>query len=89
MKRLINRLLFKYVHQQWNIAIADRNDDLTLSNIKWMRHDYSDRWFADPFILDEIENTYIVLAEEYLRDERKGRLARLTVAKDDCTLLKK
>lgn len=88
MKRLINRLLFKYVHQQWNIAIADRNDDLTLSNIKWMRHDYSDRWFADPFILDEIEDTYIVLAEEYLRDERKGRLARLSVAKDDCSLLK-
>jgi len=88
MKKLINRLLFKFVHQQWNIGIADRNDDLTLSNIKWMRHHYSDRWFADPFIVDETVDSYIILVEEFLRDEHKGRLARLTVSKSDCTLMR-
>jgi len=87
MKRLIKKFLFKYVHRDWNIAVADMGEDLVPVNIKWMKHDYKDRWFADPFIVDEIETEYIVLAEEYLRDTGRGRLAKLTVSKDDCRLI--
>ena len=88
MTGLIRRLLFKYVHQQWNIAIADIGDDLVPKSIRWMQHDYTDRWFADPFIIDETEDNYIVLVEEYLRDSQKGRLARLTLSKKDFCLIK-
>lgn len=88
MKHLINKFLFNFVHERWNIGIAERNDDLTLSNVKWMRHSYNDRWFADPFIVDETEDVYVILVEEFLRDEHKGRLAKLTISKYDCTLLK-
>lgn len=88
MKKLIKKILFRYVYQNWNIAIADIDGDLMPINIKWMMHNYKDRWFADPFIVDESATEYIILAEEYLQDTRRGRLARLTVSKNDCRLLK-
>ena len=84
---VIKRLLQKYVYQDWNIAIAEMNDDFSLSNIKWMKHSYKDRWFADPFIIADTEDSYTILVEEYLHSTRRGRLARLTVSKTDCTLL--
>lgn len=87
MKSYINKILFKYVHRQWNIAIAEYDSDLNPVNIKWMKHNYKDRWFADPFIIDETVNTFIILAEEYMRDDRKARLAKLIVTKDDCKLI--
>ena len=86
--KLIRRLLNKYVYQIWYIAIADIGNDLEPKNIKWMKHDYKDRWFADPFIIDETEHHYIVLAEEFIYATRLGRLARLTIDKDTCRLVK-
>lgn len=86
--KLIKKLLHKYVYQDWNIAIAEKKEDLSLHNIKWLKHTYKDRWFADPFIIDETEDAYIVLVEEYMHSTRRGRLARLTVSKTSCILLK-
>ena len=88
MKDIIHKFLFKYAYQQWNIAIADIGKDLKPANVQWMKHDYTDRWFADPFILGESEDNYIVLVEEFLRDALKGRLARLTLSKEDFHLVK-
>ncbi len=87
MKGLLNRLLFKFIHQQWNIAIAERDNNLRLKNIHWIKHSYSDRWFADPFIISESRDSYIVLVEEFMRDSKKGRLARLTISKGDFRIL--
>lgn len=86
--RIIRKILQRYVLQDWNIAIAKRNDDLSLKNIRWMKHNYNDRWFADPFIIDDTGDAYIILVEEYMHATRIGRLARLTVSKKDCCLLK-
>lgn len=88
IKHTIKELLYKYVYQNWNIAIATKNDDLSLKNIKWMKHSYKDRWFADPFIIDDTEDAYVVLVEEFMHSTRQGRLARLTVSKDSFSLLK-
>lgn len=71
----------------WNIAIADYSDDFIPRNIKWLKHSYKDRWFADPFIISETENTYTILVEEMILANNKGRIARLTVTKDECKLL--
>jgi len=87
IKSIIRKFLIRYVYQDWNIAIADIADDLTPANIKWMKHEYKDRWFADPFIISEHTHTYIILAEECMHDTQKGRLARLTVTKDECRLV--
>jgi len=88
MRGLIRRFLFKYIYQQWNIAIADIGEQFIPKNIKWMKHDYTDRWFADPFIIEETDEYYIVLVEECMRDTQKGRLARLTLSKEDFRLVK-
>lgn len=85
---LIRKFLFKYIHDSWNIGIADIGDDLSPLNIKWMKHDYKDRWFGDPFFIGQTKDAYLILVEEFFRDNRKGRLARLTVDKEDCRLLK-
>lgn len=87
MKKCINHFIFNNIHCHWNIAITDFCEDLSLHNTRWMKHNYRDRWFADPFIIDETSDTFVILAEEFMRDERKGRLARLTVNKTDCVLL--
>ncbi len=87
MRKLINNFLFKFVHQQWNIAIAERSSDLRLTNIHWVQHSYLDRWFADPFIISESSESYTVLVEEFMRDTKKGRIARLTISKSDYRIL--
>ena len=87
MKSLLNKLIFNNIHRHWNLAIADIDDELNPYNIKWMKHEYNDRWFADPFIISETVDTFIILAEEYMCDDRKARLAKLTVSKNDCKLL--
>ena len=87
MKSILNRFIFNYIHRHWNIAIASIDSELDPNNIKWMKHIFKDRWFADPFIINETDDTLIILAEEYMRDDRKARLAKLTVTKDDCILL--
>lgn len=86
IRKFIRKLLFKLVYQQWNIAIAEVGEDFIPVNIRWMKHDYTDRWFADPFIVDESRDSFIILAEEYMRDTSKGRLVRLTLSKTDCRL---
>lgn len=88
MNKIINRLIFRYFHKQWCIAIANINDNLELSNIRWMKHNYTDRWFADPFIISETHDNYVILAEEKMMEQRKARIARLLVSKKDCKLIK-
>lgn len=85
---IIRRFLHKYIYQDWNIAVCDIADDFTPINVKWMKHRYRDRWFADPFIIEEDKEHFIILAEECLLEEGKGRIARLTVTKDECELIK-
>ena len=83
---LMRRLLFSQIHQNWNIALADVGEDFRPVNVRWMRHGYTDRWFADPFIVGETLDEYVILVEEYLRDTGRGRIARLTIDKNDCVL---
>lgn len=87
MKHILYKFVFKYIHRHWNIAIADLDAELNPQNIRWMKHNYDDRWFADPFIIAENQDSFIVLAEEFMRDSHKARIAQLTVTKEDCTLI--
>lgn len=71
----------------WNIAFCELGKDLYPAHIRWMKHDYSDRWFADPFFLDETPDTFVILAEEYLERYHRGRICKLIVEKTDCRLV--
>lgn len=76
----------KIIEAEWNIAIADLGDGCRPVNLRWMRHTCRDRWFADPFLLQETPDSYIILAEEYLKAAKKGRICRLAVSKSDFCL---
>lgn len=76
--------LRKYNYNRWNLAFFDERDldDVITgdySNVHWMKYDYRDRWFVDPFILLADENIITVLAEELEYKTNKGRIAKLIV----------
>jgi len=49
--------------------------------VKWIKHNYRDRWFADPFILDVNDKEIIVLVEEWYDPIKRGRISRLVIDK--------
>lgn len=49
--------------------------------VAWLKHSYSDRWFADPFILDISDTEIRVLVEEWYDPIQRGRISRLTIDK--------
>lgn len=65
--------LKKLILQRWNIGFTETPLGEILAGepieYRWMRHNYENRWFADPFLLDVKEDAYIVLAEDF-EDER-------------------
>lgn len=57
-----------------DIADVIKSDKL---NIHWMKHSYTDRWFADPYLLEVTDKQIVVLVEEFCYKLRKGRIADL------------
>lgn len=57
-------------------------------DVKWLKHKYRDRWFADPFILDSTETHIVLLVEEFFYDNQKGRIAKLTINKKNYKIVK-
>lgn len=55
--------------------------------VKWLKHHYKDRWFADPFILDVSASRIRILVEEYFYATEKGRISMLTIDKNKFSLL--
>ncbi len=74
----------------WQIAFADNTleDIVDGSPLKLhvMEHDYKDRWFADPFILDVTDTEILLLVECVTDDTRRGRIALLNVDKESYKL---
>lgn len=70
---------------KYNIGFADNKLKDIINGepirVNWMKHQYKDRWFADPFILDITDNDYIVLVEEWYNPIRRGRISKLIVDK--------
>ncbi len=74
----------------WNLGfVTDNVADVIYSdhlNIHWMKHDYKDRWFADPYLLEVTDNHIVVLVEEFCYKIRKGRIAKLVISRPDYVL---
>lgn len=74
----------------WNLGFIDEDvADVIKSdrlNIHWMKHDYKDRWFADPYLLEVTETQIVVLVEEFSYKIRKGRIAKLVISRPDFVL---
>ena len=86
----LNSLYQRIVQVAWNIAFIEEHPEDVLKgcplHFKLMSHPFTDRWYADPFILS-VDNTHIdLLAEEYILKEKKGNIVRLTVKRKDFSL---
>lgn len=75
---------------RYNIGFADNKLEDIINGepirVNWIKHNYKDRWFADPFILDVTEKDYIVLVEEWYDPIYRGRISKLIVDRTDFTL---
>jgi len=56
--------------------------------LRVMKHDYTDRWFADPFILGVNSNQISLLVEEMFRDTQHSRISRLDINRETMMLEK-
>ena len=78
--------VYKYcVKHKWEIGFVKNSIEDILAGqrleVWWVKHDYKDRWFADPFILS-VDNNYItLLVEEFYDPIRLGRIAKLVIDK--------
>lgn len=87
-------MLEKFLLGVWNVGIIENTAEKVISNpqnvkIRWMKHHYRDRFFADPFLLDVDENNYYILAEEFPFYDSIGYISLLTVDKKSMKLLNK
>lgn len=77
----------------WNIGFIEESVEVSLNSndpvtIQWLKHDYTDRWFADPFILDVDEENLYVLVEDFVRSKNKAGISLLTIDRKNYKLKK-
>jgi hypothetical protein len=59
----------KFLLGIWNVGIVESSIGDVFKNpskmkIRWVQHNYRDRFFADPFLYDQDTNYYYFLVEE-------------------------
>lgn len=81
LKSSIRAFVDRNTSAVWDIAIAKFDESLNISEVNWIRNDFQDRWFADPFILQDSEKETILLVEDYVYGSFKATLSKLVVDK--------
>lgn len=71
-------------YSNWNIGFCEQTPeelirDKRLKPVKWLKHSYKDRWFADPFIYKVTEGEIIVFVEECPMENPKGIICELVI----------
>lgn len=75
------------LHYTWDIAYCDLSDcqfidgDVVLQNLHYVRNPFKNKWFADPFIIEEDDRWLHLLVEEYDSTVKRGRIAHIVVDK--------
>lgn len=82
----LNNKITNYIKEtKYNIGFIDGDLQSIMEGrpikVNWMKHNYKDRWFADPFILDVTDDEIIVLVEEWYDPIQRGRISKLTINK--------
>lgn len=79
----VKKIYERIVRDRWEIGFVEGGLDAVMEQgplkVNWLKHGFTDRWFADPFILDVSEETIQVLVEEFEYRTAKGRIALLEV----------
>lgn len=79
--RLLSYILY---NQNWNIGFIEQTPENLIENqqlgkVQWMKHQYKDRWFADPFILKVTQDEIVIFVEECKIKQPKGILCELVI----------
>lgn len=81
----VKKLLKTLILQRWNIGFTETPLEDILAGkpiqYRWMQHQYTGRWFADPFLLDVTKDAYIVLAEDFEDSRGYAVISKLVVDK--------
>lgn len=84
----------KFLLGVWNVGIIEQPigrifKDEKIPEIRWMKHKYRDRFFADPFLYKQDDHYYYVLAEEFVFYENIGKISLLKIDKSTMKLISK
>lgn len=71
-------------NQYWNIGFCEQTPeelirDKQLKPVRWLKHSYRDRWFADPFIYKVTDSEIAVFVEECPMENPKGIICELVI----------
>lgn len=85
---MILKIKQKIMHYSWDLAYGAYDEKITrdsLVGIKLniVKNPFTNKWFADPFILGEDTHSIQFLVEEFDYSVGRGRIARLLVDKGD------
>lgn len=77
--------------QYWNIGFCEQTPEefvreKKLRPVKWLKHPYHDRWFADPFIYRVTEREIVVFVEECPLENPKGIICELVIDRETMRL---
>lgn len=88
-------LINKFRIQTYNIGFITKPvkeivmNGILSGDIVWVKHNYKDRFFADPFLWYRDKDHYFVLCEEMTFWEQKGVISLLKIRKDSCELVER
>ena len=88
----MNKILKKLSLFNYNIGFFDYDSKKLLRgecSVAWLRHPYTDRFFADPFILSVDEDEIKVLVEDFEYSSWKGCISLLVIDRRDYHLKRK
>lgn len=77
------QLFYKAIIHKWELAFIETPIDDVLQgkklDFRYVKHQYRNRWFADPFILSFNEQEIRLLVEDYSDRDRLGKISRLII----------
>ena len=93
--RIIRSLKKIYLHLtefKWTIGLMDYDENFVLRpsikpKVRWIKYNYKEGWFADPFILSISRDRVELLAEHYVYANHRAHISKLIVEKDSNTLV--
>ncbi len=93
MKQRIKKILQRFSSCRWELAFLQESPEEIVRGHKphfvYIRNEFPEYWFADPFILDIRANLVFVLAETMpRRDESKAFISLLTIDKQKRAIVK-
>lgn len=94
---IITKLHKKLSHYTWDLAYTTYENSfftegVDWKNVRYVKNPYKDKWFADPFLLDNTPTYLQLFVEEFDSHIKRGRIARITINKstgeiEDCHII--